>query len=141
MITDKLKQVLLSAVSRTLPRQLDLKCSVGLAKLEPNIPSWPVVSARARHNLSLTHHHRELPAHRVSISPAVALTHLHTALACSDLELNFQAFARLTEDPLLHYEVRCSLAQNSKAYQLSCYSKRRRTARSAHNRTSHEAAL
>ena len=66
-ITDKLKQVLLSAVSTSLPRQLELKCDVGLAKLEPNIPFWPVVSARARLNLSIAHHHREMPAHLVSI--------------------------------------------------------------------------
>ena len=66
-ITDKLKQVLLSAVSTSLPRQLELKCDVGLAKLEPNIPFWPVVFARARLNLSIAHHHRELPAHLVSI--------------------------------------------------------------------------
>ena len=103
LITDKLKQALLSAVSPSLPRQLELKCGVGLAKLESNIPSWPAVFARARHNLSLAHHYRELPAHLVSISPDIALKQLHAALACSKLELNFQAFVNLTEDPLQHY--------------------------------------
>jgi multidomain signaling protein FimX len=115
LITDKIKHALLSAVSPLLPRQLELKCGVGLAKLESNIPSWPVVFARARHNLSLAHHHRELPAHLVSIGPDVALKHLHAALSCSELELNFQAFVGLTEDPLQHYEVRCSLAQNEQS--------------------------
>lgn len=115
LITDKLKQALLSAVSPSLPRQLELKCGVGLAKLETNIPSWPVVFARARHNLSLAHHHRELPAHLVSISPDVALKQLHATLERSELELNFQALIRLAEDPLEHYEVRCSLAQNEKS--------------------------
>jgi len=115
LITDKLKQALLSAVSPSLPRQLELKCGVGLAKLESNIPSWPVVFARARHNLSLAHHHRELPAHLVSISPDTALTQLHAALECSELELNFQAFVKLAEDPLQHYEVRCSLAQHEQS--------------------------
>jgi diguanylate cyclase (GGDEF)-like protein len=115
LITDKLKQALLSAVSPSLPRQLELKCGVGLAKLESNIPSWPVVFARARHNLSLAHHHRELPAHLISISPDVALTQLHAALACTELELNFQAVVRLKEDPLQHYEVRCSLARHEQS--------------------------
>ena len=115
LITDKLKQALLSAVSPSLPRQLELKCGVGLAKLESNIPSWPVVFARARHNLSLAHHHRELPAHLVLISPDIALKQLHAALACSKLELNFQAFVNLTEDPLQHYEVRCALAQREQS--------------------------
>lgn len=115
LITDKLKQALLSAVSPSLPRQLELKCGVGLAKLESNIPSWPVVFARARHNLSLAHHHRELPADLVSISPDVALRQLHGALECSELELNFQALLRLAQDPLQHYEVRCSLARHEKS--------------------------
>jgi diguanylate cyclase (GGDEF)-like protein len=44
LITDKIKHALLSAVSPLLPRQLELKCGVGLAKLESNIPSWPVVT-------------------------------------------------------------------------------------------------
>ena len=98
-----------------MPRQLELKCGVGLAKLETNIPSWPVVFARARHNLSLAHHHRELPAHLVSISPDVALTQLHAALECPELKLNFQALVRLAEDPLQHYEVRCSLAHHEQS--------------------------
>ena len=115
LITDKLKQALLSAVSPSLPRQLDLKCGVGLAKLEANIPSWPVVFARARHNLSLAHHHRELPAHLASISPDVALAQLHSALECAELELNFQALITFTEDSLQHYEVRCTLARHEQS--------------------------
>jgi len=110
LITDKLKQALLSAVSPSLPRQLELKCGVGLAKLESNIPSWPVVFARARHNLSFAHQQKELPAHLASISPELALKHLHAALAMPKLELNHQALVRLEEDPLQHYEVRCSLS-------------------------------
>lgn len=115
LITDKLTQALLSAVSPSLPRQLELKCGVGLAKLESNIPSWPVVFARARHNLSLAHHHRELPAHLSSISPDIALKQLHTALDCSELELNFQALVRLAKDPLQRYEVRCSLTRHEQS--------------------------
>jgi len=112
LITDKLKQALLSTVSPSLPRQLELKCGVGLAKLESNIPSWPVVFARARHNLSLAHHQKELPAHLASISPELALKHLQAALATPKLELNHQALVRLVEHPLEHYEVRCSLSQH-----------------------------
>lgn len=115
LITDKLKQALLSAVSPALPRQLELKCGVGMAKLESNIPSWPVVFARARHNLSLAHQHRELPTHLASISPDVALRQLHRALDLPELELNFQALVRLTQDPLQHYEVRCQLAQQERS--------------------------
>jgi len=115
LITDKLKQALLSAVSPSLPRQLELKCGVGLAKLESNIPSWPVVFARARHNLCLTHQHREQPAHLSSISPEVALRQLHEALEEPELQLNFQALLRLTQDPLQHYEVRCSLARHEQS--------------------------
>ncbi len=115
LITDKLKQALLSAVSPSLPRQLELKCGVGLAKLESNIPSWPVVFARARHSLSLEHHHRELPVYLSSISPDIALKQLHRALECPELELSFQALVRLAEDPLQRYEVRCSLAHHEQS--------------------------
>lgn len=115
LITDKLKQALLSAVSPSLPRQLELKCGVGMAKLESNIPSWPVVFARARHNLSLAHHHRELPTHLASISPDVALRQLHRSLERSELEFNFQALVRLTQDPLQHYELRCTLARHEQS--------------------------
>ncbi len=115
LITDKLKQALLSAVSPSLPPQLELKCGVGLAKLESNIPSSPVIFARARHNLSLAHHHRELPAHLASISPEIALKQLHSALACPELRLNYQALLRLADDPLHYYEVRCCLASHTKS--------------------------
>jgi multidomain signaling protein FimX len=112
LITDKLKQALLSAVTPSLPRQLELKCGVGLAKLEPNIPSWPVVFARARHNLSLAHHHKELPAHLASISPEVALGQLLSVLRQRELKLNFQATIDLSEGPIRLYELRCTLAQH-----------------------------
>lgn len=110
LITDKLKHALLNAVSASLPRQLELKCGVGLAKLEPNIPSWPVVFARARHNLSLAHHHKELPAHLSAIRPEIALRQLQAAMELPELELNFQALLNFKEEPIEHYEVRCSLA-------------------------------
>lgn len=115
LITDNLKPALLSAVSSSLPPQLELKCVVGLAKLEPNIPSWPVVFARARHNLSLANHHRELPAHLASMGPDGALKQLHSAMEAPELILNFQALLRLTEDPVEHYEVRCSLARHERS--------------------------
>lgn len=39
LITDQVKQALLCAVSPSIPPQLELKCGVGLAALEPGIPS------------------------------------------------------------------------------------------------------
>lgn len=110
LITEKLKQVVLSTVSPSLPPQLELKCGVGLAKLDSNIPSAAVVFARARHNLSLAHQHRELPTPLSSIAPELALKQLHAALEPRELALNFQAWAHLSEDSPEHYEVRCALA-------------------------------
>lgn len=109
-ITEKLKQALLNAVSPVLPPQLELKCGVGLAKLDPNIPSWPVVFARARHNLRLAHRHGELPTQLSATAPDVALKQLQVALARPRLTLNFQAWARFDEDSQPHYEVRCALS-------------------------------
>ncbi|MDP6416478.1 MAG: diguanylate cyclase, partial [Gammaproteobacteria bacterium] len=51
-ITDRAKQALHSAVSSVIPPQLELKCAIGLAVLEPTIPSAEVLFARARHQLS-----------------------------------------------------------------------------------------
>lgn len=110
LITDKLKQALLSAVSPVLPRQIELKCGVGLAKLDSNIASWPVVFARARHNLRLAHHHRELPAELSSVGPDIELEQLRATLNCSELELNYQPWAHFKEQQEQHYEVRCSLS-------------------------------
>ncbi len=111
LITDKLKQALLSAVSPALPRQLELKCGAGLASLDSNIPSWPVVFARARHSLSLAHQQPELATQLAAVRPELALKQLTAALDCPKLELNFQAWAHFREDSYQHYEVRCSLSQ------------------------------
>lgn len=112
LITDKVKQAMLCAVSPLIPPQLELKCGVGLAALESNIPSWAVVFARARHNLSLAHYHKELPAHLLSISPESALKQLQLALKKTPLALSFQATVNLQDDALQHYEVRCLLSRN-----------------------------
>ena len=91
LITDMFKQALLRAVAQTLPRQLALKCGAGLAAQEPNIPSWPGVFARARHNLWLSLRTRELPAHLHSISAETALSQLRSIEAGTELQLSFQA--------------------------------------------------
>lgn len=109
-ITEKLKQALLNAVSPVLPPQLELKCGVGLAKLDANIPSWPVVFARARHNLRLAHRHGELPTQLSAIAPGVALKQLQAALVQPTLTLNFQAWVGFDEDSRPHFEVRCVLS-------------------------------
>lgn len=112
LITNKVKQALLSAVSPSIPPQLELKCGVGLAGLESNIPSWAVVFARARHNLSLAHIHKELPTHLLSISPEATLNQLKLSLEQKTLALSFQANVNFGEEELQHYEVRCPLSQN-----------------------------
>lgn len=109
-ITDKLKPALLSAVSPSLPRQLELKCAIGLAKLEASVQSWPVIFARARHSLSLAHHRKALPANLEGISADAALRQLRAALESTELELNYQAMVHLDETVHEHYEVRCNLS-------------------------------
>ncbi len=115
LITDMLKQALLSAVAQTLPRQLELKCGAGVAALEPNIPAWPIVFARARHNLALSLRPRELPAHLNSISADTALNQLRSIEAQTELQLSFQALVNFSQDSLQHYEVRCLLSPNEES--------------------------
>ncbi|MBT5719541.1 MAG: GGDEF domain-containing protein [Gammaproteobacteria bacterium] len=115
LITDMLKQALLSAVAQTLPRQLELKCGAGVAALELNIPAWPIVFARARHNLALSLRPRELPAHLNSISADTALNQLRSIEAQTELQLSFQALVNFSQDSLQHYEVRCLLSPNEES--------------------------
>lgn len=110
LITDRVKLALLRAVSDSIPPQLELKCAVGLAGLESNIPSAEAMFARARHNLSLRHCHRYRELVHSPITPEVALQRLRAALQENKLQLSFQPTVSLQVDELQHYEIRCHLA-------------------------------
>ena len=109
LITDRVKQALLSAVSASIPAQLELKCGVGLASLENNVLSAEVLFARARHNLTLAHAQRSSESQLLDANPQLALKLLSQALPDKQLQLCFQAIASLNEDGLQHYEIRCRL--------------------------------
>lgn len=109
LITDRVKQALLSAVSASIPAQLELKCGVGLTSLENSVPSAEVLFARARHNLTLAHYQRSSEPQLLDANPQLALKLLSQALRDNSLELCFQAIASLNEDGLQHYEIRCRL--------------------------------
>ena len=53
LITDRVKAALQSAVSSTIPPQLELKCVVGLARLNRETPTCDVLFARARREKTL----------------------------------------------------------------------------------------
>jgi EAL domain-containing protein (putative c-di-GMP-specific phosphodiesterase class I)/GGDEF domain-containing protein len=109
LITDREKLAMQSAVSASIPPQLELKCGIGMAKLSRQIPSADVVFARARHDLSLRHHRSDVPLPQI---PApVALRCLRQALRENQLRLSYQAIAGFKEDGLRHYEVRTRLAR------------------------------
>ena len=110
-ITDRIKQALQSAVSESIPPQLELKCAVGLAAAEPGVTGPEVLFARARHQLSVAlfrrHGEERLSAmHEVDgFDPA----ELGPALERQPLELNFQPIVSLMPDGVERYEVRCRL--------------------------------
>lgn len=110
-ITDRIKQALQSAVSESIPPQLELKCAVGLAAAEPGVTGPEVLFARARHQLSVAlfrrHGEERLSAmHEVDgFDPA----ELGPALERQPLELNFQPIVSLMPDGFERYEVRCRL--------------------------------
>lgn len=110
LITDRVKLAMQSAVSASIPPQLELKCGIGMAKLGRQIPSADVVFARARHDLGLHHHRSDVPLPQ--IPPAAALRCLRQALRDNQLRLSYQAIACLKEDGLQHYEIRTHLAHS-----------------------------
>ena len=115
LITDRVKQALLSAISTSIPAQLELKCGVGLALLDNTIPSAEVLFARARHNLSLCLYHGGSHTQLLPASPKLALEQLSRILRQGEFKLSFQAIASLVEDGLQHYEVRCGFSDSEPA--------------------------
>ena len=112
LITDRVKQALQSALSTSIPPQLELKCGVGLTAVDRNIPSVEVLFARARHKLSLAHYRGENNVQLTALaatSPGIVLKQLHKALRNHQLQLSFQPTVSLREDGLQHYEIRSFL--------------------------------
>lgn len=110
-ITERIKQALQSAVSESIPPQLELKCAVGLAAAEPGVTGPEVLFARARHQLSVAlfrlHGEQRLSAmHEVDGFDPLELK---PALKRRKLELNFQPIVSLLPDGVERYEVRCRL--------------------------------
>ncbi|MDA1371929.1 MAG: GGDEF domain-containing protein [Proteobacteria bacterium] len=109
-IIDRVKLAIQSAASTILPPQLELKCGIGLAQLEKNIPSAEVLFARARHQLSFAHQGGDsglqVSAYS-SIAPRLAIQQIQQCLREDLLKLSFQPTPHLSQDDLKHYEVRC----------------------------------
>ncbi len=111
-LIQRVKQALHSAVSDSIPPQLELKCAVGLAAIARSIPSAEVMFASARHNLSMALL-RQRRSHILDSQHGEAvptsLPQLLNILRSNELVLNFQPIVALKADGLRHYEVRCEL--------------------------------
>lgn len=113
LLIQRVKQALLSAVSTSLPPQLELRCGVGLVSMAPSIPSAEVMFARARHNLS-----RALSRQRSDgqigdepgLIPSITPTQILDLLRNKQLDLRFQAALNLNPERYRHFEVRCCVA-------------------------------
>jgi len=104
-ITRRVQSALQSAVSSTIPPQLQLLCAVGLARLEAGVQSADVLFARARHSLSHADHGDEM-----STLDGKALARLiPRALRKRQLELNYQPLLRFNQTGQRYYEVRSRL--------------------------------
>lgn len=111
LLIQRVKQAMLSAVSDSIPPQLELKCGVGLAPLAPAIPSAEVLFARARHNLSLVLSRQRVSAHADTAQdggPEISRAQLLQVLQSTQLALSYQALLGFRPDQLCPYEVRCS---------------------------------
>lgn len=111
-ISDRIKQGLQAAVRGSLPPQLELKCGVGFAEVESQIPSTDVLFARARHSLSLAHYRGDSSHHfhrQGALAPTTALPRVKRVLQENRLRLSFQPLVSFKEDGIQHYEIRCFL--------------------------------
>ena len=130
-ITDRIKQALQSAVSESIPPQLELKCAVGLAASEPGVTGPEVLFARARHQLSVAlfrrHGEQRLSAmHEVDGFDPLDLA---PALERQPLALNFQPIVSLMPDGVERYEVRCQLPPRKGPPRTGAHVRNRRTER------------
>lgn len=118
LLIQRVKQALLSAVSDSIPPQLELKCSVGLAPLAPAIPSAEVLFARARHNLSLMLSRQRLSSPVDTAhdgGPEISPAQLLQVLRSKQLAISYQALLSFKPDKLVAYEVRCHAVENELA--------------------------
>ena len=118
-LIQRVKQALHSAVSDSIPPQLELKCAVGLAAIAHSIPSAEVMFASARHNLSmalLRQRRNHTLDYQHGESVPVSLPQLLNILRGNELLLNFQPSVALKADGLRHYEVRCELPTKELAH-------------------------
>ncbi len=110
-VTDRIKQALQSAVSESIPPQLELKCAVGLAAAESGLTDPKVLFARARHQLSvaLFRRHGESRLSAMHEVDGFDPEDLAPALEQQPLALNFQPIVSLLPDGVERFEVRCRL--------------------------------
>jgi len=110
-ITDRIKQALSSAASESLPPQIELRCAVGLAAVEPGVAGPEVMFARARHQLSvaLFRHHGEDRLSAMHEVDGFDPLELGPALERQPLSINFQPIVSLLPDGVERYELRCQL--------------------------------
>ena len=110
-VTEGIKQALQSAVSESIPPQLELKCAVGLAAAEPGLSGPEVLFARARHQLSvaLFRRHGEQRLSAMHEVDGFDPLELEPALERRPLALNFQPIVSLLPDGVERFEVRCRL--------------------------------
>ena len=109
LITSRVKTALQSALSSTIPPQLELKCGVGLSQIDGQIPSAEVLFARARHNISLSHSRQRHAEHASMARPQATLRQLRQALKDNHLQMNFQPIVSMQGDGKQRYEVRIAL--------------------------------
>ena len=104
-ITRRVQLAMQSAVSATIPPQLQLHCGVGLARVGTGVLSVEVLFARARHSLS----HSGTDADTGNLDGEALARRIPDALRKRRLSLNFQALLRFRHLAQPWYEVRSSL--------------------------------
>ncbi len=111
LLTDRIKHALFSAVADSIPPQLDLKCAVGLARLDRHARSADVLFATARHRLSAAFAGAEgLEGWQFSYPDEQRIVRmLKLALRENAFALSYQAIVTISGDLCPAFELRCAL--------------------------------
>lgn len=109
-ITNDIKSLIQKTSLLMSPRQIELRCGIGLADIDRHSAHRDVMYARARHAMSQSASNSRRG--RESCQPSderKLLKALHTALRNKALETNYQALLSTGLDQLEYYEVRAEL--------------------------------
>lgn len=108
-VMEKIRALVESTASSTIPPQLSLQCAMGLTTLNERTPSVDVAFARARLNISHTGNELNLLGEEYTKDHETVTTQIQQGLLRKGFNLLFQPIVSLDKDGTEQFEVRTQL--------------------------------